>query len=229
MLAILPAAPRGALSRCGSRAGPMLRAAALLALAAIPVALAPAAHAEVQAQTKATVKASYFKLANGMEVVVVPNHRVPVVTHQVWYKSGAAEDPDDQPGVAQLKRWGLLDKVRASNCPPIPKFTLDIGPFAYGAGGWAPLAGDWDNAATLRAADGVGSGGAVLGLAELEAAFVAALAVLELGKAAPRLQVGALGGDLLGLASPHAPAAAAQRLRYPAGGPEASPSSLPTA
>ena len=39
---------------------------------------------------------------NGMEVVVVPNHRVPVVTHQVWYKAGGAEDPDDQPGIAHF-------------------------------------------------------------------------------------------------------------------------------
>lgn len=25
-----------------------------------------------------------FTLANGMQVVVVPNHRVPIVTHMVW-------------------------------------------------------------------------------------------------------------------------------------------------
>jgi flavin-dependent dehydrogenase len=35
-----------------------------------------------------------------------------------------------QPGIAQLKRWGLLDKVIASNCPPISKAALDFGPFA---------------------------------------------------------------------------------------------------
>src|SRR5215203_6109952 len=35
-----------------------------------------------------------------------------------------------QPGVARLKRWGLLDKVIASNCPPINQITFDVGPFA---------------------------------------------------------------------------------------------------
>jgi flavin-dependent dehydrogenase len=35
-----------------------------------------------------------------------------------------------QPGGAKLKRWGLLDKVVASNCPPIRQQRLDIGPFA---------------------------------------------------------------------------------------------------
>ena len=33
-------------------------------------------------------------------------------------------------GVAQLKRWGLLDKVLETNCPPIEGFRLDIGPIA---------------------------------------------------------------------------------------------------
>lgn len=35
-----------------------------------------------------------------------------------------------QPGVARLARWGLLDKVVASNCPPIRQYTFDVGPFA---------------------------------------------------------------------------------------------------
>src|SRR5215471_16868279 len=32
-----------------------------------------------------------------------------------------------QPGVARLKRWGVLDKVVASNCPPTRQLTLDVG------------------------------------------------------------------------------------------------------
>ncbi len=34
-----------------------------------------------------------FTLDNGMEVVVLPDHRVPVVTHMVWYRVGAADEP----------------------------------------------------------------------------------------------------------------------------------------
>jgi 2-polyprenyl-6-methoxyphenol hydroxylase-like FAD-dependent oxidoreductase len=33
------------------------------------------------------------------------------------------------PGVAALKRWGLLDAVRATGCPPIGTYTFDMGPF----------------------------------------------------------------------------------------------------
>ncbi|TIX36201.1 MAG: insulinase family protein, partial [Mesorhizobium sp.] len=35
-------------------------------------------------------KATDFVLDNGMEVVVIPNHRAPIVTHMVWYKIGSA-------------------------------------------------------------------------------------------------------------------------------------------
>jgi flavin-dependent dehydrogenase len=35
-----------------------------------------------------------------------------------------------QPGVARLHRWGLLDKVVASGCPPVERQVFDVGPFA---------------------------------------------------------------------------------------------------
>lgn len=35
-----------------------------------------------------------------------------------------------QPAIASLKKWGLLDRVRASNCPPITEQRFDVGPFA---------------------------------------------------------------------------------------------------
>jgi flavin-dependent dehydrogenase len=33
------------------------------------------------------------------------------------------------PGVAALRRWGLLDRVVASGCPPIDTYAFDLGPF----------------------------------------------------------------------------------------------------
>jgi 2-polyprenyl-6-methoxyphenol hydroxylase-like FAD-dependent oxidoreductase len=35
-----------------------------------------------------------------------------------------------QPGIAKLHRWGLLDKVVASGCPPVERQIFDVGPFA---------------------------------------------------------------------------------------------------
>src|SRR6185436_3670104 len=34
------------------------------------------------------------------------------------------------PGVAALKKWGLLERVVATNCPPIDRYSFDFGPFA---------------------------------------------------------------------------------------------------
>ena len=34
---------------------------------------------------------AHFTLANGLEVVVIPDHRTPVVTHMLWYRVGAAD------------------------------------------------------------------------------------------------------------------------------------------
>ena len=33
------------------------------------------------------------------------------------------------PGVAALDRWGLLDEVTATGCPPIETYSYDFGPF----------------------------------------------------------------------------------------------------
>ena len=45
---------------------------------------------------------SDFKLDNGMEVVVIPDHRAPVVTHMVWYRNGSADDPPLKSGIAHF-------------------------------------------------------------------------------------------------------------------------------
>ncbi|MEH6489604.1 pitrilysin family protein [Hyphomonas oceanitis] len=43
-----------------------------------------------------------FTLDNGMQVVVVPDHRAPVVTHMVWYKVGAVDEEPGKSGLAHL-------------------------------------------------------------------------------------------------------------------------------
>ncbi|WP_439333987.1 hypothetical protein, partial [Stenotrophomonas maltophilia] len=41
---------------------------------------------------------SAFTLDNGLDVVVVPDLRAPVVTHMIWYRNGSADDPLGQSG-----------------------------------------------------------------------------------------------------------------------------------
>ena len=59
--------------------------------------LLPAAMADNAAWAPHT-----FTLDNGMEVVVVPDHRAPVVTHMVWYKVGAVDEEAGKSGLAHL-------------------------------------------------------------------------------------------------------------------------------
>jgi zinc protease len=61
---------------------------ATLAMLAGPVAAATAA------------KPSEFDLPNGLKVVVVPDHRVPVVTHMVFYKIGSVDEAPGEEGLA---------------------------------------------------------------------------------------------------------------------------------
>lgn len=47
-------------------------------------------------------KVSDFMLDNGMQIVVIPDHRAPIVTHMVWYKVGSADEPAGKSGIAHF-------------------------------------------------------------------------------------------------------------------------------
>jgi len=79
-------------SKCGT--GRWLGVLIASALLLLNVLIGSSARAEPQVST--------FKLANGMQVVVIPDHRVPVVTHMVWYRAGAADDPWGTSGIAHF-------------------------------------------------------------------------------------------------------------------------------
>jgi zinc protease len=64
-----------------------------------------------------------FKLANGLEVVVVPDHRAPVVTHMIWYKVGAADETPGKSGLAHFLEH-LMFKGTEKN--PGAAFSQDV-------------------------------------------------------------------------------------------------------
>jgi zinc protease len=76
-----------------------IAAAAVLALLLGTAAAPFAVRAEV---APAEAQVSNFLLDNGMEVVVIPDHRAPVVTHMVWYKIGSADEPPGKSGIAHF-------------------------------------------------------------------------------------------------------------------------------
>src|SRR5229473_684095 len=75
----------------------------------------------VQAASKPDV--GHFTLANGLEVVVVPDRRAPVVTHMVWYKVGAADETPGKSGLAHFLEH-LMFKGTVKN--PIGKFSQTV-------------------------------------------------------------------------------------------------------
>jgi zinc protease len=48
------------------------------------------------------IKISNFTLTNGLELVVIPDRRAPVVTHMIWYKVGSADETPGKSGLAHF-------------------------------------------------------------------------------------------------------------------------------
>jgi zinc protease len=48
------------------------------------------------------VRPETFTLRNGLQVVVITDRRAPVVTHMVWYRVGAADEPRGYSGIAHF-------------------------------------------------------------------------------------------------------------------------------
>ncbi|MDP0928441.1 pitrilysin family protein [Paracoccus onubensis] len=70
-----------------------MRRPALSAVLAL-LLTAPAAPAEIPEGI------SHFTLPNGLETVVIEDHRAPVVVQMLWYKIGAADEPPGKSGIA---------------------------------------------------------------------------------------------------------------------------------
>ena len=71
----------------------------LLALVALVVYFRGNYH-PVKRDARITVPVERFTLANGLTVVVMPNDRLPVVTHMLIVKAGSADDPYGKSGLA---------------------------------------------------------------------------------------------------------------------------------
>ncbi len=79
----------------------IVRIAAVATVLAVPLAGVRAEEAKpARAAPVIGAAVSSFELANGMRVVVIPDRRAPVVTHMVWYRVGAADEPAGRSGIA---------------------------------------------------------------------------------------------------------------------------------
>ena len=79
------------------RPGRLRLAGAALVLLALAAAAAP-----LPAAAKGVYYPESFTLANGLQVVVITNRRVPVVSHMLWYKAGSFDCPPAKSGIAHF-------------------------------------------------------------------------------------------------------------------------------
>ncbi|MBT6405766.1 MAG: insulinase family protein [Rhodospirillaceae bacterium] len=93
---------------------------ALLLPAAFLLPFANAAHAQVFNPTT-------FELDNGMQVVVIENHRAPVVTHMVWYRVGAADEPAGKSGIAHYLEHLMFKGTETRASGEFSQIIADLG------------------------------------------------------------------------------------------------------
>lgn len=67
-------------------------------------------------------------------------HRVLLVDRAEFPSDTLSTHMIHAPGVAALDRWGLLDRVAATGCPPVQRYSFDFGPFTI-AGSPRPYQG----------------------------------------------------------------------------------------
>ena len=70
---------------------------------------------------------AHSRLDNGMEVVVIPDHRAPVVTHMVWYKVGSADEPKGKSGIAHYLEHLMFKGTRDNPAGAFSKKVSEIG------------------------------------------------------------------------------------------------------
>src|SRR5581483_4097725 len=95
------------------------RVVALL-VAVAGFALAPAAQA-------AGPNVAHFTLANGLELVVIPDHRAPVVTHMIWYKIGSADEQPGQSGIAHFLEHLMFKGTKKNPAGYFSQLVSDVG------------------------------------------------------------------------------------------------------
>lgn len=68
-----------------------------------------------------------FSLSNGLQVVVIPDHRAPVVTHMVWYKVGSADETPGKSGLAHFLEHLMFKGTEKNPAGRFPQTVSAIG------------------------------------------------------------------------------------------------------
>jgi zinc protease len=89
------------------------------------IALTPSASASSKKPAGPSV--TQAKLENGLDIVVIPDHRAPVVTHMVWYRNGSADDPQGKSGIAHFLEHLMFKGTRDNPQGKFSEIVADFG------------------------------------------------------------------------------------------------------
>jgi zinc protease len=95
---------------------------AALGLTFVFVAPGAFAQSSVSSNPPAT-----FTLSNGLKVVVIPDHRTPVVTQMIWYKVGSADETPGKSGLAHFLEHLMFKGTSKHPAGEFSKTVLRIG------------------------------------------------------------------------------------------------------
>ncbi len=92
----------------------------------------PLGPAELTLSTSAPAKpagpaVTTARLANGLDIVVIPDHRAPVVTHMVWYRNGSADDPVGKSGIAHFLEHLMFKGTKDHPAGKFSELIADLG------------------------------------------------------------------------------------------------------
>lgn len=90
-------------------------------------AIAPLTPSPTAPAEPAGPRVTSAKLANGLEIVVIPDHRAPVVTHMVWYRNGSADDPVGKSGIAHFLEHLMFKGTKDHPVGQFSELIADVG------------------------------------------------------------------------------------------------------
>ena len=99
-------------------------------MASDPSSAAPSASLQASSTTPDRAGfpgVAHFQLANGMQAVVIPDHRAPVVTHMVWYRNGSADDPPGKSGIAHFLEHLMFKGTRLHKQGEFSELVAELG------------------------------------------------------------------------------------------------------
>src|SRR5262245_29418781 len=97
---------------------------AAFAFAALLSTIVGAGGASAQSTTSAPAS---FTLDNGLQVVVIPDHRTPVVTQMIWYKVGSADETPGKSGLAHFLEHLMFKGTAKHPAGEFSKTVLQVG------------------------------------------------------------------------------------------------------